>query len=313
MCKADSAAYVRLNAPHIQARHLKRSRANSKLFHGKGTSMRSYRGRFCLTGIHVRRSYYYITAGYPDGQTRTARPEDAGVEAYRHAQFTSRCRYRSSLQREPILRFQGSPPSPLRDAATPYLREYIDSRCRSGVWSLAANILSIASGFRPIWTRWLTAQSARSERRAQGDRRSSGVRGKFAGSRPRPDYCSVCASCSAALWDYDPPAQSRAGTEQKKTASQDLKPCLRDNAAAAYERLRLHLIDPADQSGSATGRVILLRRGMLAWARSDNHVQASPVSLCQTGGPPVPSGVATELVQVMAGLILSRGKNTRYA
>jgi hypothetical protein len=313
MCKADCAAYVRLNTSHIQARRLERIGAYAHTIHIIGCYMGLPRVRFYLTEFYVRRSYYYIATRYPHGQTRTTRPEDAGAEAHWHAQSTFRYRYRSSLQREPVLRFQGSAPSPLRDVATPYRREHVDSQCRSGVWGLAADILSSASGFRPIWTRWLTALSARPERWAQGDRRSSGLRGKFAGGRPLPDYCSVCASRSAAVWDYNPPAQSRAGAEQKKTASQDLKSCLRDNAVAAYETLRLHLIDPADQLGSATGRVVLLRRGMLAWARTDNHVQASPGSLCQTGGPPVPSGVATELVQVMAGLILGRGKDTCHA
>jgi len=80
--------------------------------------------------------------------------------------------------------------------------------------------------------------------------------------------------------------------------------------AAAYEKLRRHLIDPADQSGSAMGRVVLLRRGMLAWATTYNHVQTSSVSSCQSGGTPVPTGVvANELVQVMAGLILSRRRD----
>jgi hypothetical protein len=50
----------------------------------------------------------------------------------------------------------------------------------------------------------------------------------------------------------------------------------------------------------------LLRRGMLVWARTYNQVQASPVARCQSGGTPVPAGITMELVQVMAGLILSR-------
>jgi hypothetical protein len=77
--------------------------------------------------------------------------------------------------------------------------------------------------------------------------------------------------------------------------------------------LRLRLTDPADPSGSATGRIVLLRGGMLAWARTDNRAEASPVSLRQTGGTLIPSEVATELVQVIAGLILNKGNETCYA
>src|SRR5215471_8130372 len=96
-----------------------------------------------------------------------------------------------------------------------------------------------------------------------------------------------------------------SGLRPKKTTSPDLMPCLPNDAAAAYETLRLHLIGSADLSGPAMGRVVLLRHGMLAWATTYNQMQASPVSLCQAGGTPAP-GVAMELVQIMAGLILSR-------
>jgi hypothetical protein len=58
------------------------------------------------------------------------------------------------------------------------------------------------------------------------------------------------------------------------------------------------------------GRVILLRRGMLAWATTYNHVQASSVPSRQGCGTAVPTGVvANELVQVMAGLILSKRRD----
>jgi hypothetical protein len=53
---------------------------------------------------------------------------------------------------------------------------------------------------------------------------------------------------------------------------------------------------------------------MLAWARTKNETPVFPVLLGQTlGGSSVPSGVAGELVQMMAGLILSKGKETCYA
>ena len=166
-------------------------------------------------------------------------------------------------------------------------------------------VLFSASGLRTLWACGLIAQCAGSERWAQGDRRGFGLRGKFAGGRSQPDYRSVCACRSATVWDYNPPAQSGAGSGQKKTTSPDLMPCLPNDAAAAYETLRLHLIGSADLSGPAMGRVVLLRHGMLAWATTYNQMQASPVSLCQAGGTPAP-GVAMELVQIMAGLILSR-------
>jgi hypothetical protein len=92
-----------------------------------------------------------------------------------------------------------------------------------------------------------------------------------------------------------------------------LKFSVADDAAAAYEMLRPSLIDPADQSGATRGRTVLLRQGMLAWANASKPVPASSVSPSPGGGPPVPSEVWRELVQVMAGLILSKGKDCPYA
>ena len=81
-------------------------------------------------------------------------------------------------------------------------------------------------------------------------------------------------------------------------------------AAAAYESLRAHLIDPTDRPGIGAGRVVLLRRGMLAWACAYDQLPASTALLCPPTGSPVPSIVATELVQFLAGLILSSGKES---
>jgi hypothetical protein len=125
----------------------------------------------------------------------------------------------------------------------------------------------------------------------------------------------VRSSRPGTLRSYSTPAQSRAGSgaEQKKTARTEVKFPLPIEAAAAYEALRAHLIDPTDRPGIGAGRIVLLRRGMLAWACAYDQLPTSPALLCPLTGSPVPSMVATELVQFIAGLILSSGKDPCYA
>ncbi len=268
--------------------------------------------RFCLTNPHMGRNYNYITGCHSDGQTRTIRSEDAGAQAHRDAQSKARCRHRSSIHGESVLRSEGPSASPLRDAPPPRRREHVDSRRGDRLRRLAANFLSGPRGLQPVWASRLVAESAWTERWTQGHRRSSGPCGKSARGRPPADYRSVRASRPGALRNYGPSAQSGAsfGQGQKKTTPSDLKSSLAHDAASSYERLRPQLIDSTDQSGAATGRSVLLRRGMLAWTRAYGHVPATPTPTSVGRGcmSPVPSVIVTELVQIMAGLILSNGK-----
>jgi hypothetical protein len=87
-----------------------------------------------------------------------------------------------------------------------------------------------------------------------------------------------------------------------------------EGAAEAYEALRPYLLEPSGHNGSVTSRVFLLRRGMLAWACERNHtwaytslpISSQPVAASSL----VPRVFATELVRLMAGLILSKQKES---
>src|SRR5262249_55668041 len=134
----------------------------------------------------------------------------------------------------------------------------------------------------------------------QAGRRSSGLRGPLSGGRNPAHPPSSRQNHLKNLLPYHPPPQPRAGpgAGPKKTAGPDLKSSVPDDAAAAYEALRPYLIHPADQSGATPGPAVLLRQGMLAWARASQPVPASSVSPSPAGGPPLPSEVSRELVQV---------------
>jgi hypothetical protein len=85
-----------------------------------------------------------------------------------------------------------------------------------------------------------------------------------------------------------------------------LKLSISGDAAAAYEALRPHLLDPANPTGAVGGRTVLLRQGMLAWASVARQMPAASLSPTLADRSPLPSEVSRELVQVMAGLILHR-------
>lgn len=86
-----------------------------------------------------------------------------------------------------------------------------------------------------------------------------------------------------------------------------------EGAAQSYETLRADLLQPR-ATAPGNGRTLLLRRGMVAWA----HERGAPLSFTPTPLLPtvqsqVPSAIASELVRIMAGLILSRGKECVHA
>jgi hypothetical protein len=266
--------------------------------------------------LHMRRSCYYISGGHnSDGQTRTARSKDAGTKTHQHSQSTPRSRYRSSVQREPVLRSQRSSPGPLRNAAAAQHRGDVDSGCGRCLWSLPAHVLSGAECFQPGWPGWIIARSTWSQGWPQGDDRCSRVRSEPEVGRAGSDHCPVHSSGSGTLRNYDPPAQSRAGagTRQKKTPRPDLNASFAAATAETYEALRPHLVDPTGQHGATAGRAVLLRHGMIAWATTLNQAPTSPVTVRPPTLPATSSDIATELIRFIASLILNSGKDRCYA
>jgi hypothetical protein len=316
MCKIDFASHVMKYAPRRFCRVLG-VQANicefSRVVH---IDRKPTQAQFGLTTAFMRHNNYYISGKrYPDGQTRTARPKDAGAETYQHSQPTPGSRHRSSIQTESVLRCQRSSPGPLRDAAAAQHRGDVDSRCGRRVWGLAAHVLSGAESFRPRWPGWIVARSTWSQGWAQGDHRRSRLRSTSEGGRTCGDYCPVHSTGAGALRNYDPPAQSRAGAgaQQKKTPRSDLNTSFAAEAAETYEALRPHLVDPTGPPGATGGRAVLLRHGMVAWATALSPSPTSPATLRPPTLAPASPDIAKELVRFMASLILNSGKDRCYA
>src|SRR5437879_9547406 len=85
------------------------------------------------------------------GQTEKARSENTGVETDWHPQPSPRLCFRHSVQRESILRSQGSSSGPLRDAAPTQRRGSLDRRCGSQVRRFAPHCLSGSGCIPASW------------------------------------------------------------------------------------------------------------------------------------------------------------------
>jgi len=75
--------------------------------------------------------------------------------------------------------------------------------------------------------------------------------------------------------------------------------------------LRPALLDPSGFHGAITGRILLRRRGMVAWAHARDATPVTPPrSLGAAARGLEPSDFTSELVQLMAGLILTHHKES---
>ena len=80
-----------------------------------------------------------------------------------------------------------------------------------------------------------------------------------------------------------------------------------------YEALRLDLLQPR-ATVPGHGRTLLLRRGMMAWAREcGDTLLPTPPPRLPTVSSQIPFPIASEVIRIMASLILSRGKEGIYA
>src|SRR6516162_4779043 len=175
----------------------------------------------------------------PDGQTEKARSENAGVAANRHPQPATRCGFRHAVPRKSILRFQGSAPGPLRDAATTQRGGSLDCRCGFPVWRFTPHGVSGPGCLPTGGPEWLASQAAWAQGRAQTFSRSHRVCADPARWRTWLDDRRLCSRRSGEVWDCGSPPESRAGAVgQKKTAESRISVSISEGAVEAYEGLR---------------------------------------------------------------------------
>src|SRR5713226_7137185 len=258
----------------------------------------------------MRHNIIYISnAERSDGQTEKARSENAGAETDWRPQPSPRLCFRHFVPRESILRSQGSPPGPLRDAAPAQRGGSLDRQCGYQLWRFTPHGLSGPGCIPASRPERPASQAPWTQRRAQAVRRSHRLCGGLANCRARLDDSRLCPGRSGTVRYHDSPPQSGAGVgEQKKTAQSGVRASIPEGTIEAYEGLRRQVVQPDGRGQHLEGRGILMRCGLATWAQNrPTVVTARPPESHFPSGPeaPVLDSFGAELVRLVAGLILS--------
>jgi hypothetical protein len=241
------------------------------------------------------------------GKTEKARSENARVETDWHAQPSPRFRLRHLVQRKSVLRSQGSSSGPLRNAASAHHGRSLDRRCRYEVRCFTPHRLSGSGGIPASWPERFAAKTPWSQSKTQavfrGHRACAGV----ASGRAGLDDHRLCPSHSGKVRDHGSPPEPGTGVgEQKKTAQSGVR--LPEETVEAYEALRRQVIHRDGRGHHLESCGVFRRCGLAVWA------QARPLPVAaRTPEPhfesasesPVLDSLGTELVRLVAGLILS--------
>jgi hypothetical protein len=249
---------------------------------------------------------YSRSPGPSNGQTEENRSENRRAETDRYSKSSSRYRLRHTVQRESVLRPQGSPSGPIRDAAPAQHRGGLDRRRSGQLWCFASNGLPNSVGIRKSRSQWPTSQTPRTEGRTQALRRGHRLCANFAGSRRQLDHRRLYPGDSGTVCNQSASTQSGESVhEQKKTTRAGLESAIPEGTVEAYEGLRRQVIQPDGRVDDPESRVVL-RSGLAAWARlrpattplRPPVVQPKPQS-------DIHNSPGAELVRLVAGLILS--------
>ncbi len=159
----------------------------------------------------------FIGVGSGEPKARTARPKGRGLGSRWRAQSTSRGHPRSPLQRQPVLRSQGSCSGPIRDGATPSERRHRHQRRRRDLRRLPANLLQSAGCIGWPRPRRLGSATTRTQGRPQNIGGSAFIRRGDEGSVSGPYVAASDWHDRRALWTRCPPTKPRArACTQKK-------------------------------------------------------------------------------------------------
>ena len=164
-------------------------------------------------------SYLRYPTGADDGESKvnTAGPKGRCLVSRWCAQSTSRGRPRSALQRQPVLRSQGSCSGPIRDGAPPSERRHCHQRRSRDLRCLPANFLQGTERVGRPRSHRVSSATTWPKRRPQAIGGSAVIRRGGEGSVPGPHVAASDRHDRPALWTKCPPAKSgaRAFTQKK--------------------------------------------------------------------------------------------------
>jgi hypothetical protein len=322
MCKINIAAYDRRILPY-------RKRASvTSCFHGFGLSFNyAYKLRriasiggnetqfmLDMAGVMRRNNTYIGGARLSDGKTEKARPQNTGAQTHGYPELAPRLDFRCLVQRESLLRPQGSSPGPLRNAAPTRRGRNLDCRCGYPFRCFAPHLLPDAGRIPPGRLKRTASKAPWAQGRAQAVQQRYRICAEPAGHRAKLDDRRLYQSGSGKVWSLSSPAQSGAGVvEQKKTAQTGVDSAIPEEAVNAYEGLRRQAVQPDGRVGQLEGCGVLMRCGLAAWAqlRRSTVLTRPPEPLCKL---PAFASPGAELIRLVASLILNtRQENFLHA
>jgi len=212
-----------------------------------------------------------------------------------------------------VLRCPRLGPSEIRDAATGPCGQEVGFRNGKRVWFLAAVVLPSRIQLRAKWPVRIAAWEARPEKWPQTHSGSDEIRSRAADRGPVAGFRSARGGGEpeVRLAGTSPQYRSAASAGKKTPLSPPSPftpaPPDQDGLVAAYEELRSQFLN--GQRGP--GLALFLRCGMRELMNTCSLCAAPPALLTVTNDAVLPQGVRTDVVLILAGMLLHRCQESR--
>lgn len=221
-----------------------------------------------------------LQAGFSDRRRRTQTIKERSLARRRCAQFTSRTSSGPQVSAKRVLRPARSGSSQIRDASSRLGGKCFGHGCREGLWDLSANVLSSQGEPGRSWPGRVGSEKAWTARSAQTPRRCDQVSQAAGASGPTHSSSSACGISSRPLRRAGPSTDDRTGPSGKKNGRLSYREavgafCESTTVFERYERVRRIGADEMAESQYRDGLVLLVRQGMLRWARAVDGCEAT--------------------------------------
>lgn len=246
------------------------------------------------------------------GATVKAGPKGRGSSPRRRAQSASRSCPRSIVRGQPVLRPQGSRPSPLRDGAPSSGRRAVHSRCRRCLRGLTTDFLQSPERFGRPRPRWIASAAARAQGRAQDLSRGDRFRQRVEGRKSRSLATAGYRRDRRSFWPRRPSAKPGAGAHAQKKTTRFSVAANAGRVVDAYERLRAAVVGAQQIPGA--GLATLRRQGMAAWIKASDSIPGPTSPLPAARRPPTAGAIArNELTLILASLVVTLSAEPTHA
>jgi hypothetical protein len=239
-------------------------------------------------------------------------PKGEAASPRRRTQSASRSCPRSFVQGQPVLRPQGSRPSPLRDGAPSSDRWAVHKQCRRHLRGLTTDFLQSPERFGRPRPRWTASAAARTQGRAQDLSRSHRLRRRAEGNKARSHAAAGHQRNSRSFWPRRPSTKSGAGAHAQKKTTRLSVAVNMGRVVDAYERLRAAIVGAQQIPGA--GLATLRRQGMAAWIKASYSAPDPTSPLLAPRRPPTAGAIArNELTLILASLVVTLSAEPTHA